>query len=560
MSDPWSALGFEEYKPPGSGGAPLDDLGFEPAQTAPAPAPAPAQPQQPMGSLEMLATLAQRGGQGLYDGAVGFGQGLSMGGADELMGAMPGTSIEEQQALRRQSQARSPTSYNLGNAAGSVIPAALTSGMGALEQLGAAILQGGASGFLGSDGTPDERAQSGAIGAGVGGALSGASAGLSSAAGALRPYAQQGAERAQAAVEGLTGPAFRSIAKSNGLDGAQDLAREALETSPSHIIPRTTSWYRDQRAGLRDAAGQRVEDAVAALDAEVPQAINVDEYTQRLGDQGSSYLQSTIPEERAKAGVMNELRTNTSGKYATGQVGDVYLSPSELQAEKVALTQRGYPRNATATTSDADRADIYRDAASVPRQAIDEAAQRATTGTQGQYLNAMDDYGVAKTLADTTDRKAVMDASQHRGGMWDAFTGPVKDRIPDATSLALQGAEGGLGALERWASASQTGASMVGQGAGRMAGDRQSQRDQQNQQRERIQGASRGHMIEGTIEKLLDSEPELFGDYEGRFLEARGKSDPMAMSTLLQELQSDDTFRTQVLPQLKQRTSKPGDF
>src|SRR5689334_10506558 len=69
-----------------------------PAPAAAPSAPATPAPAQPKSAMDMVMELGRRGagsiksglrsaGESLYDGAVGLSQGLSMGGADELMGA-----------------------------------------------------------------------------------------------------------------------------------------------------------------------------------------------------------------------------------------------------------------------------------------------------------------------------------------------------------------------------------------------------------------------------------------------------------------------------------------
>jgi len=507
----------------------------------------PEQPQEPMGVLEQMAMLG----------------GMEPGG---------GRDYQDPRVQQAQMDVAGPSLWSAAKVMG---PMALPGGQGLpfLAKTGVNALGAGASSAA-ITALEDERWKedpeaaawaalaSGGEGALVGGLLSGAATGVENAAQWAKPYAQQFARRAQSAVEGLSGSTFRNLAKDHGFNWTKDeLAQRAIDTAPKHFLPKDTAWYKEAREAQQKAAGAEVGAAVDQLTNEVPDAAPLDELTSRFDDQADQYLGQSVQEERAKAAVLNQHRDNVAGVYGTGQTGQITLSPRDLQREKMALTERGYPDNATMSTSDADRATLYRDAASVPRQLFNEAAQRATPETQAMVSNAMENFASADTLADSTARKANMDQSQARGGLWEMLTGAARDRMPDATSLAMQGAGAGLGSLERWAASSQPMARLGGSEAGQVIpGNQRDQRDQQKQERDRIQGAGRGHMIEGTIEQLLDSNPELFGDYESRFLEARGKSDPMAMSTLLQELQSDDKFRIQVLPQIQKATSRAGDF
>lgn len=500
-----------------------------------------------------------------YDGAVGLSQGLSMGGADELMGSLPGSSIAEQQMIRDAARKRSPIAYDIGHSAGSMVPAALSAGESALEQFAQGALQGGAGGFLGSDGSLADRAKAGEQGVALAALLHGAGTGFGSvapaAANALIPGAQSLERRAQASTEGLTGPTFKALSEKHGIAGTRDdLAQFALDTVPERPtflgmpIPQKRDWFADQRAAQADQTGANVGAAMDQLGQEVPQALSLQEFADQMDARGAPYLNSTVREEQAKAAEMAGLRDRVLAKYgdrapiAAGgemnEVPDVYMSPADLQNEKVAWAREGWPADATTSVSDAKRAEFYRDASRVPRQALADATQLATPETQNMVQNALEEHGNASMLADASALAAKKNEGQKRDSFMKLLMGPVMDRVPDASSLAMHGAGS---ALEQF--------SMMGQGAGMTmqsaAGSMGSAAAQ------KLSDRSMGHQLEQRVTSLAQTQPQALGPYAQRFQEALQSQDPMRVTALIYQLQEDPVWRTQYLPALRAEGMQP---
>jgi len=561
--------------------------GPQPVEASPAHPAAPSpQPEQPMSSMEMFAELGRRGINGLRDNVwnpamlalgdaeLGAAQGATWGAGDEISAMGDPQRLEEFRAKNEEARARSPWLYGGGQALGAGTVGLLTgpmstalAGAGRAAPIAEAAIQGGTTAFNEAN-TDDlgDRALAAFGGAGISSALASLIPGLGKLASAVAPGANSLARRAQANAEGLTGPTFKALSKSHGLEQTRDeLAQEALDTAPRHFIPQKADWFAEQRGLQRDAAGPAVDAAVGKLEQEVPQAISLDDLASRFTDARAPYASSIIDEEKALANSIDSTRNNLVDKYAgrrpiaaggeMNEVPDVYLSPRDLQAEKVALASRGYPRNSTMSTSDADKASLYRELSGIPRTALREATQLATPGTQDEVAEAFSRYASADALADAAHRKAVADEGQPRAGLLSMLYGAAHDRAPDAASLAMQGAGAGLRGMDRFAQGlDQTPMSGMGMVGGLTAGGYM----QDKSAREAIAGKSQGHNLESSIEEAMQQNPQALGPYAAKFQEAKQSGDPRRVTALIFELEEDPVWRTKYKPALSASNRQKG--
>ncbi len=259
------------------GGAPdyakqlADVMADEPAPAPATPAPA---PKPEMGVMESML----RGG----------GQGVTAGFGDELVGALPGTSIDEQRAQNAQAQKDHPIAYGVSNAVGSLLPMAGAAVAG-LPAIPAGLAYLVAQKFGNQSGNPLERAE------GVGKDVlehpvqTAIEAGLTVAGPAAGKLAGKGLGKVGDLVEwfgkkadnvkaGGTQAARQAMIEKYGVEGGPDMIGEMLRKySPSSLFkPKTSAGHlaeikkqladeRTHLAATRRAAG--TEGADAALPA-----------------------------------------------------------------------------------------------------------------------------------------------------------------------------------------------------------------------------------------------------------------------------------------------------
>lgn len=531
----------------------------------------PAAPQQPLSSMDMVMELGERAlragkgaissaGESLYDGAMGAAQGVTMGGADELAGMLPGTSMQEQQALTRQAQQRSPWAYGLGNAAGAAVPAMVSGGATALEQLAMSALQGGAAGFLGNDGDMQQRAGSGLVGAGVGAAVTGGAQGI----GKLAPMLGRAADSERAAAFSTPGD-FATLARKEGLDYSQhELAQQAERMGLTNkVIPQSAASYAQRAGAARQTAGAAYGQALDDAGAQ-----NAHGYADPIAD-GLQAIQRQGMGNRSSLGAPRAaVATDLLDRLGpTGQ----QMSPRELWAlKKEYEAAGGYVADDIKNLPTGQGPLVNQEAAGLARGELDNAMGLALPETQGAYDAARRDHGFAATIENLANEKAIQDAKPlgmlpaigwaggggALGGLPGAAAGYVAGKGMrtyghDAAANALRGAEGfasGMGGM----------APGFGRGAGVGAGDAvawlANSKSEREQQAISTMEQARGQHFTRAVEEALDTAPQMLGQYRQQLEEARASGDPARFNAAISALNQDPEFRQRVRQPLLQRT------
>jgi hypothetical protein len=543
------------------------------APPSPVAAPAPA-PTQPMSAMDMVMELGRRGadsigggmqsaGEALYDGSVGLSQGASMGGADELMGAMPGTSIEQQQAIRDAARARSPMVYDAANAAGSMIPAAMTAGGSMVEQAIMALAQGGLGGFLGSDGDMQERAQSGMVGAGTGAAMSGAGSALGGLAKPLLANLANGQRAAAIATPGD----FAILARKEGLDFTYDQLPAQMERMGlvNKIIPQSAAGFARKAGAVREAAASRHG---AALDTATAEGAHgyldpIEQALQALASKGARNRGSLGEEQEA---VANKLIDRL------GPVNNTRQNPRELwELKKEYEESGGYVPDDIKNLPAGQGPLINQQAAGYAREELANAMDLATPETHDAFNAANSEYGFAAVIENLAKESAIQAAKPSSnnwanfgwiggGGMLGATQGPVGALAGAAAGAGTQslvrryGHDAAANGLSLGSSASgHMGATMrstagaSGQAAGRSFAETEARKTMDE---------GRGQHLEDVVIQVLNSQPEMLGQYQQQLQEAQESGDPMRLVAALSDLNQDHRFRTTVGAQLMQMTAR----
>jgi hypothetical protein len=499
-------------------------------------------PQQPpMSSLEMMGELLQRGGEGLYDGAMGAAQGVTMGGADELAGMLPGTSVREQQGLRDQSQQRSPWAYGIGQAAGGALPALASGGATALEQLGMALMQGGATGFLSADGGLDDRSQAGLTGVGK-----------------LAPMLSRAANSERAAAFSTPGD-FATLARKNGLDYSQsELAQQAEEMGLTNsIIPQSAADYARKAGAVREASGQAYGQAIDDAGAQGAHGYldPIASGLQTMQRQGAANRSSLgAPREAVATELLDRL----------GPVNNTMQSPRQLWTLKKELEDAGgYVADDIRNLPTGQGPLVNQEAAGLARRELDSSMELALPETRQAYDTARRQHGFAATIENLANEKAIQDAKPMgllptlgwsgaggaMGGIPGAVAGYGAGKLTrayghDAAANALTGGS----ALAEWAGSMAPG---VGKAAG--VGSAAAMAD-------KVNSSSRGHEMGDAALQALATDPQSLGPYAQRFQEAQATGDPMELTSLLYDLNDDPEYRRTVGMTLKKATGRPGEF
>lgn len=573
---------------------PFDALGFVPDEQ-----PAKAEP-----------SMLERVGQTAYDGAVGLGQGLSMDSADELAGAMPGTSIAEQQGIRDQARGRSPIAYDAMHAVGSAGPMLLSGGASALEQLGALMMQGGVGGFMGADGGLQDRSGAGLVGAGtapvVGAVAGGAAKGLS----ALEEWAGLLANKLRMNAFSTPGK-FATTARQEGLDYTRDELAQAAERHglTNKIIPQSPESFAKRASAARDAAGAAEG---AALDAAGGQGVRGDmrSIQSGLGELRDTAALDPTSDRQAVPPIYDRMISNleqdigrsvdtgaelSTPRYYGGRspwdvsegpatpdqvriVGgpqNAEMTPRDIWALKKKYEAKGgYPSDQIKNLPEGLTQTAYQNASDVPREHLQDVMHQATPDIYDQFNTGRGDFSELAALANLANERAIHNDSHSLGALPASIFsggGAAAGASLGGTVGAAAGAAAGYGmgqanriygpdaaantmrGFEHLAGMGAGGARTVARGAGQLTGQAASER-------ERASNASKGHEMQNAVSRALQSDPSVLGQYAQQFQEAQQDPDPMVMSALISELNDDPQFRATVLPQLQRLSNPQGDY
>jgi hypothetical protein len=555
------------------------------APVGPAPSGAPAAagppPQAPreQSPIEWLATMGRRGAEGLYDGAVGLGQGLSMGGADELMGMMPGTSVDGQRAIRDLAMRRSPTAYNLGQAAGSFVPAMLTGGASVPEQVGAAGLQGMAQGALSSDGSMTDRANAAVLGGAVGGGTAGLIGGIGAGVRSLADPLGRAAD-AERIASLSTGKDFEQLAREHGIDYTMtDLARQAERMGLTNkYTPQGARDFMERAGAARQVAGAAEGSAMDAASAEGV-----------LGDRGN--IVQSLDRLRADAATLpTHKRTALPQEYQDiidfqgmrNRVGDGAndMTPRDIHTlKKQYESEGGYIPDEIRDLPQGIRREAYRGAASAPRDELARVMETASPDVREQFFQNKEEFGYAAALENLARDKVIANSKplstgataglvsggslggSALGGIPGALAGGAaaygmgklaRNYGPSMAASALRGMEGG--AMTEGGSLAQSGmaAGDVGASAVNWLGSRSDRSSQARQ----VMDEGKGQNLEAVVKQLLQTNPQQLGQYAPQLQEAMQSEDPMRLTGAIGALWNDPQFRQSIGMQLMQQTGK----
>lgn len=507
----------------------------------------------------------------------GLAQGVTWRAGDEVSAAGNPERLERFRADNAASKERSPWLYAAGEAFGSVAPGLLSGPAAGLAARGlgsrvaAGALAGGAQGALtgaasgGENDTAEDMAwralAGGAVGAATGGAVPVGAAGVQKLSEVAGPLAR----RAQAAAMGASGPAYRNIAESHGMEFAEDALPQLAERELPHRLPWTARDYAEAAGPLAQRTGRAVGEVVDEATEQIPQAVPTSDFLADLGRVRGQYTGNTATPARTGERTIGQLQRNVAA-----QVGDEpYLDPSQLHKLKTDWEGVGWPTDATAGMPSGRVQIAHQQASAVPRDALRTAilgnAEQpglALPETQARFANAFEDHAAAATLRDVANRRAIEQGAKSQNllspsGLARAVGG---NYVPDATAIGLRGVgqAARVGAQVGGAMANSpnsVGGALGGRVAGSFMDGGQGQQAQQ-QSRERVTDAGRGYLLEQAAEQALETNPQALGPFARQFMEARDSGDSRAISSLLDRLKTDERWRTQYLPQLQQQTAE----
>lgn len=518
---------------------------------------------------------------------------------------------------------RSPLAYTVGEAAGA-IPGAIASapaGGGALSariaaNMAAGGLYGGISGAGGSTadnaaGVATDALTGAEVGAALGGGVTGVAAKVAPSADRAALALGRLASRARAGASGAYGGELARLTEKHGPQYAEQLG-ENIERMGLHKRPSpgastvvggaggaalggaggaAQSWlsggdpYEGAKRGakygaaLGALAGRASTPGVYRANAEAARKRLSGEIGQSIEDataQGVSFPKSDViagmraklrtlpkstPEHRAVRDQLRGLMRDVHEQYAE------HMTPKQLQALKKSYEEiGGFKPTQNMPAGDARTAQMYRKAARVPRQALEDSInEQALPETSAQFANARQDFGTARTVENMARKREAQELGNQQLSLAAAATGdPIgamsvegmkrvgKDSLADlaragsrqarnvATAAnAIQGAPVGQ------ASGFAGSTARVPQASPAMAQPKSAE------QRSEAAGKGTGYRLESAVRDAMARNPQALGPYSQRVQEALAKEDdPNALSALLFQLSQDETFRTQYQPAL----------
>ena len=372
-------------------------------------------------------------GDTAIDAYRGATHGVTMGLADDLVGAVSPQTANEMRAADDFASKRSPTAYALSRDVAGYLPMFLTGGSSAATQLAAPVAQAGAEKFGNSDPNAPlaQRAldayKSMGVASLLGGATHGVLNGLGAGASGLGDSVESAGVKARGAAYGLGKDEIAEQAKRMGTRD-QDAALRALVAEGEKLSPPNAVWGKGAQTYSNDFAqgakdinrgiDRSLEDASRA-GAQLPPDIRGDVsaalYQQNLAKQRT-------PQWREAPALADEARA-------------VWRQPNPTTPDAVRALKQAYDANAFGAqggTPESYAELASKAAADQYRGILENYAAQGGPEIAGRYAAGNAEYPMAASLAQSAGDRANQAASS---GGW----------LPPAVGSALGGAAGWLG-------------------------------------------------------------------------------------------------------------------
>lgn len=244
------------------------------------------------------------------------------------------------------------------------------------------------------------------------------------------------------------------------------------------------------------------------------------------------------------------------------------VSPRDLHTQKMEFERAGkYPEGTVATATEALEPTAYREASGPVRGELNDVMREAGPEFQVPFNEGNADFRDLSTFGAMAGKKADQNmATNPMRSPWtygSSVAGAAAGGLAGGPLGAIGGAALGGGLGQRYGqdvagmAMMGTGNAMRGAGGMAKAGAQASRQGvpfgSENDSTDAAGG--RGYLLSEAAIDMLQSDPQLLGQYAQGFADAYADPEPSALSTMIIKLsRTDENFRTQILPALRART------